>query len=69
MFHLMKSCMGIPLDRDKEGSHTPDRVPPDGMCVLEVGARLAWVTSCHQGPDKEKLEDVAGRDAGRNVSK
>lgn len=34
-----------------------------------VGACPAWVTSRHQGLDKEKLKNVAGSDAGRNVPK
>lgn len=32
---------GAPLDGNKEGSHTLDRVPPDGMCVLGCGCPLS----------------------------
>ena len=52
----MKACRGpwnVPLDeithRDKEGSNTPDRVPPDDVRVLEGGCLPAWVTSGHLG--------------------
>lgn len=77
----MKGCRGpwnvlfdesrqrAPSDGDKEGSHALDRAPPEGMWVLGSGGLPSLGHFSPSGSGQEKLEDVAGRDAGRNVSK